>query len=105
MEEIKEEFFEEDWDKIKNSDFDLIVTPEDKEEIFAKIGYKLTEAGFLIDEKTNKKVMAEDGKEINLITDKEVALIVGTHNFVRNIAGYSQILTEKGVLKVLSKEE
>lgn len=105
MEEVFEEFLEEDWGKIKDCDFDLIVTLEEKEEIFTKIGYRLTESGFLIDKDTNEKIIAEDGKEINLRTDKEVALILGSHNFVRNIAGYSQILTERGILKVLPKEE
>ena len=101
---VEEKFEEMDWKKIKDKDFDLLATDELKREILTKIGYKIDGEGYLINEKTGQRVLAEDKKEINLDEDREVALLKGSHIFVRNVAGYSQVLTEKGLIKVRKTE-
>lgn len=93
----------EKWKDIKNREINLIVTDEKRNEILKKIGYSIDKKGCLIDDKTGKKVTAEDGLEINVNDDKKIALIAGTHTFVRNIAGYSQHLAKKGALNIKEK--
>jgi len=100
MEENQQEFLIGDWNKLKEGGFSLLANQKRKEELFKQIGYDIDEAGFLVDAETKEKVLAEDGKEINLKTDKKIALVSGTHTFVRNTAGYSQFLTDKGLLRI-----
>jgi hypothetical protein len=95
--------FEEKLD-IKDKDVNLLITPFDKEETLEKMGYSIDKEGFLIDIRTKKRVTAEDNKEINVKEDKNFALISGSsHVFVRNVAGFSQYLAERGLLKFREK--
>lgn len=89
------DFKELNMEDIKNKDIRLFVTEERKVEIMNKMGYT-EENGFLVDMATKKQVLAEDDKPIKISKDKQYALISGSHRFVRNVAGYSQLLTEKG---------
>lgn len=89
---------------IKNKDFNIIVNNSRRKEILEEIGYKVNEKGSLIDKETSKIVLAEDGKSININKDEQFALVSGSHNFVRNVAGYSQVITNKGLLRIYSKE-
>jgi hypothetical protein len=98
-------FQESNWDEISNKNFDVLVTNDRRDEILKEIGYSITESGALIDLKTKKEVCAEDGKKVNLKNDRRIALIQGSHHFARNVAGYSQILVDRGFLKILPKEE
>ncbi len=77
----------------------LLITPFNRTDILSKVGYSLDEEGFLIDESKNR-VKAEDDSEINVKTDSNFALIGGSHIFVKNIAGYSQYLADKGDLRI-----
>ena len=98
------EFYVEPWDKIKSNNFDLLSSGSKKRQLFIKLGYKISKSGDLMDAKTNKKISVE-GKEkevINLKSSPKVALISGSHHFVRNIAEYSELLAEKGNLKFAS---
>jgi hypothetical protein len=97
--------FSEKWDVEKKKDINLLVTEEQKKEILLKIGYSINSDGFLIDKKTNEKIKAEDGLEINIKTDKNFALIGGSHNFVRNLASFSQLLANKNALNLEAKKE
>lgn len=92
------------WDEVKNKNISLVLPLEERVEFLKKIGYDVDKKGFLINKKTKKQVIAEDGKEINVWVDKEFALISGTHNFVRDLIGYAKFLTKKGLLKILPKE-
>lgn len=95
----------EEWDKVKNKDINLIVTEEERKRILEKIGYGIDNEGFLIDSKTKERIKAEDGLEINIKEDKKLALISGSHNFVRNVAGFSQLLAEKNALNFKTIEK
>ncbi len=77
----------------------IIITPFNRDRILKKIGYDIDNAGFLVDERSKEVVKAEDDKPINVDTDPTFALIGGSHNFVRNIAGYSNYLASRGSLK------
>jgi hypothetical protein len=94
------QFEEVSWDEIKNKKLDILVTDESRREILIKAGYRVDGEGYLIDGKTNQKVIAEDGLEINLEKDKEFGLVAGSHIFVRNIAGYAHVLTNQGLVKI-----
>lgn len=89
---------------IKDRDIDLILTDSRRRELIREAGYAVDEEGYLIDKETDERVKAEDGKEINILEDKQFAIISGSHIFVRNIAGYSHILTKRGVLKILPEK-
>lgn len=96
------QFEEASWEKIKKKKLDILVTDESRLEILTKVGYRVDGEGYLIDGKTDQKVIAEDGLEINLenSNDKDFGPIAGSHIFVRNIAGYAHILTKQGLVKI-----
>jgi hypothetical protein len=98
------EIEERNWEEVKKKNMDVLVIPQEKREILTKIGYHVDKKGFLVDEKTGKRVKAEDGEPIKIEKEKEVALIAGTHTFVRDIAGYSQHLIEKKLCKIEAKK-
>jgi hypothetical protein len=94
------EFEIESWDNIKDGDFALLTAGEEKSHLFQELGYQPLPTGELLDLKTNKKVLVTGTTEtINLNQFKGVALIAGSHNFVRNVADYSELLIGKGELK------
>ena len=88
-----------------NKEISMVITPFNKVRIFRKIGYSIDNGGFLIDEKDKELVKAEDGKSINVNVENRLALIGGSHNFVRNIAGYSNYLSSRGSLKFQEKKD
>lgn len=96
---------EVDWDEIKNNNIDVFLTSEDFKEILEKIDYAVDETGVLLDKETHKLVKTEDERGINVKQDNDLMLITGSHIFARNIAGLSQVLAEKGLLKLNIKEE
>ena len=102
---MAEEIFDTSNLQTLSNDIELIVTSERRDEILSKIGYSISPNGELIDNKTGEKVKAEDGKNINIKQDKKLSLISGSHLFVRDIAGYSQVLANKGVIKFTPKDK
>lgn len=84
---------------INKKEISILITPFNRDEIFAKIGYSVDNKGFLIDKKIGQRIKS-GGSEINARQDPNFALIGGSHVFVKNIAGFSQYLTEKGCLKL-----
>jgi len=92
-----------DWKDVKGEEINLIVTNEKRREILEKIGYSVDDEGYLVDKNTEKRITAEDGLYINVNNDKKMALMGGTHNFVRNIAGFSQYLANKNALNIKEK--
>lgn len=88
------------WGELKNKDFDVIVSKKDHAEFLSKLGYVIGPSGFLIDKKTGKKVVAEDGREISILDFPDVVLAAGSHVFIRDIASFSQHLAKKGLLKI-----
>ena len=99
------EFELESWEDIKSKAFDLLSSGEEKKRIFEKLGYKVLKSGELLNLKTNKKVKVK-GKDDEFINVKKssLALISGSHNFVRNVAEYSDLLVEKGELNFTTKD-
>jgi hypothetical protein len=94
------EFEIESWDKIKNRDFALLTSGKDKKNLFLTLGYQTLPNGDLFDSKKKEKVMLAGRNEfVNLNRFKGTSLIAGSHNFVRNIADYSELLVRKGELK------
>ncbi len=85
---------------INKKEISILITPFNRDETFAKIDYSIDKDGFLIDKKLGLNVKSGDGSKINVRQDPNFALIGGSHVFVKNIAGYSQHLTEKGCLKL-----
>ncbi len=97
------EFYSENWDEIESNNFDLLASGLGKTHLFKKLGYDVLESGELVDAKTKEKILVK-GKEnefINIKTSPKVALISGSHHFVRNIAEYSELLAEKGKLNLV----
>ena len=48
----------------------------------------------------------QDGAPINITSDKRFSIIGGgSHNFVRNVAGYAQLLAEEGKLRLDTKSD
>lgn len=95
-----------DWDEIKDSNLDIFLTPEDFKEILEKIDYAVDETGVLLDKEKHKLVVkSEDNQAVNVKHDEELILITGSHIFAKNIAGLSQVLAEKGLLKLDIKKE
>ena len=94
-----------DLKEVKGKDIALLVSPSKMRKYLEKIGYTIDEEGFIIDKETGKRVKAEDGEEINIDEDREFAIISGTHTFIRNVAGYSHLLTKKGLVKIEGKKE
>ena len=95
------EFKIESWDDIKSKDFDLLSSGTNTKNLFRKLGYDILESGELIDVKTGQKIKLSGNKEefININDSPKLALISGSHHFVRNIAEFSELLAEKGELK------
>lgn len=98
------EEFNSELGNMKNKEINLVITPFNRKEILERVGYSIDNEKFLIDKKDKCRVKAEDGKEINIDEDKNFALIGGSHIFVRNIAGFSQYLAERGLLKFRAKD-
>lgn len=92
------------WEEIKNKKFKVIVTPEERDRLFSELGYVFDEDGNLINANTKEAVIAEDGGTINRDKDKKVALVPGTHTFVRDSIGYENYLLKKGKLPEISAE-
>ena len=92
------------WEEIKNKKFKVIVTLEERDRLFSELGYVFDEEGNLIDAKTREAVIAEDGGYINRDKDKKVALVPGTHTFIRDSVGYENYLLKKGKLPEISVE-
>lgn len=84
---------------------DLFLSEENLKEIIEKLGYKIDETGVIIDRETNKPVKSEISKEeINIKKDRGIAIVSGSHIFIKNIAEFSHLLTEKKMLKIKEKQ-
>ena len=90
----EQDIFEvKDFSEVKSRDFELIVTEDRKRSIFGKLGYEFLD-GILVDKQTGEEVKIEERKNIH-IKDKKIALLSGSHIFVKGIAGYSQVIAER----------
>lgn len=83
---------------------ELTLVTDYLKEVVPKIGYTIDSKKRLIDAKSGQLILAEDGKEIYLDNEKELALISGSHIFVRNIADYSDYLASKA-LKIKEEQD
>jgi len=88
---------------LEDGEYTLIVDRIDKE-VLSKIGYSI-QKGKLFDDEKKTVVMAEDNKEIEVENEEDLALIAGSHVFVRNIAGYADYLAKEGQLKLKEKKD
>ena len=79
---------------LENEEINWLVTDKELVEILPKIGYGVDREGYIIDAKTKEKIKAEDGLYINVKADKKLALMGGSHHFVRNSAGYVEFLVK-----------
>ncbi len=94
----------ESWEETKSKSFKILVSKTRKKEIFNEIGYHILESGKIIDKDSGKELVGADNKGINLEESPNLALILGSHNFVRNIAEYSDLLVKNGDLKFISEK-
>lgn len=94
-----------DLNELKDKNIQLLVLPDRRDEILNQIGYAVNPLGDLIEKDGGKNIFTEDGVKINLHKMKKLALIGGSHIFVRNIAGYSQILAQKKEFKFVSSSK
>jgi hypothetical protein len=78
--------------------FDLLVSKSRRKEIFELLGYSIEDNGDIIDKETSKKIEGRNNEIININKSKRVAFVLGSHNFVRNVSEYSEILATEGKL-------
>ena len=95
----------ESWSENKSKDFELMVSTNRRKEIFHKLGYDILDSGEILDKSKGEKIKGKDNEVINLNKSPKIALISGSHYFVRNIAEYSDLLAEKGDLKFVLEED
>jgi hypothetical protein len=92
--------------EIKDKRITILATISKRKRILEEIGYNIDEDGFVVDKNTGERVITEEGKEINIRRDESFGIVGGSLKFIKNIVGYSKILTEKGIVKVeLKKQE
>jgi hypothetical protein len=91
-------------EEIKNKRITILATLSKRKKILEEVGFCIDEEGFVIDRATGEKVIAEEGKEINIRKDESFGIIGSSLKFVKNIVGYSKLLTEKGIIKVESEK-
>lgn len=85
--------------------FDLLVSNKRRKEIFERLGYTVTQEGDLIDNENSQRVLGKDNEVINLNKSKKVAFVLGSHNFVKNVSEYSEILAKEGKLIFSSEQD
>lgn len=91
---------------LKNEEIIWLVSAKERLNILKKIGYTTDKHNFIIDAKTEEIILAQDGAPINITSDKRFSIIGGgSHNFVRNVAGYAQLLAEEGKLRLDTKSD
>jgi hypothetical protein len=95
---------EMDLSELKGKRFDVIIPEAVRSKVLSRLKYGTDRNGYLIEKKSGKRVLSEDGKEIKLANEKELAILKGSHIFVRNVAGYSQVLTERGLIAITEEE-
>jgi len=87
--------------EFKDSDIDLIVTPDQMCTILGDSGYFIDKDNLIKDKKTKEPVLAVDGHPIDITKDEKFALIGGdSHHFVRNVVDYSQYLLNNNLIKI-----
>ena len=84
--------------------FDFFLTRKDLEELLKKMGYQIDSTGVIIDSETGRPVKGIKGEEINIKKDRDFAVVFGSHIFVRNIAEFSHLLSEKNLI-IFKREE
>ncbi len=79
----------------------------DKQEFLEALdteGFYVNPQGLLTDKKTNQPTKSEDGKEIKVSVENQLALYKSSYHFVRNIAELSLFLANKDKIKFVQKE-
>jgi len=78
--------------------FDLFLTKKDLEQLLKKMGYEIDSTGVIIDSEAGRPVKGVKKEEINIKKDKDFAIVSGSHVFVKNIAEFSHLLSEKNLI-------
>jgi len=81
------------------TDFDLFLTLEDFKLLLGEMGYQIDDTGVVIDKETSLPAKSAKGEEVNIKEEGLALLRTRSHVFSRNIAEFSYVLTEKGVLQ------
>ncbi|RLE43803.1 hypothetical protein DRJ16_03420 [Candidatus Woesearchaeota archaeon] len=85
--------------------FDLFLTRKDLEELLKKMGYQIDNTGIIIDTETGRPVKGIKTEEINIKKDKDFAVVSGSHIFVKNIAEFSHLLSERNLIIFKEKKQ
>jgi len=91
--------------RFKEEIFDLFLTKKDFEGLLKKIGYQIDSTGIIIDTETGRPVKGIKTEEINIKKDKDFAIVSGSHIFVKNIAEFSHLLSERNLIIFKEKKQ
>ena len=91
--------------RFKEEIFDLFLTKKDLEGLLKKIGYQIDSTGIIIDTETGRPVKGIKTEEINIKKDKDFAVVSGSHIFVKNIAEFSHLLSERNLIIFKEKKQ
>ncbi|GEM_PF-2476678 len=85
------------------AELNLLLNKQEFLEALDTEGFCVNTQGFLTDKKTNQPVKSEDGKEIKVSVENQLALYKGSYHFVRNIAELSLFLAKNDKIKFIQK--
>jgi hypothetical protein len=92
-----EDFDYVDWDAVlKEKRIDILLSREQLVDSLRKLGHNLDDEGYVLDRVTGERVISIDGDEIKG-TDVAAALPGSEVLLKKNIASFSQYLTEHGL--------
>ena len=86
------------------TELNLILNKQEFLEALDDEGFYVNPQGLLTDKKTNQPTKSEDGKEIKVNFESELALYKSSYHFVRNIAELSLFLANKNKIKFVQEE-
>lgn len=82
----------------------ILLNKQEFVEALTQIGFEVNTSGLLVDKETNEIVKSENGNEIKVSHENQLALYKGSYHFVRNIAELSSYLANNNKLKFTKKE-
>jgi len=89
----------------KSKKITLFLSHTQTKDFLKKIGFDIDEDGYIIEKESKKRVLTKSGEEINIFKDETFGIVGGSLEFFKDIVEYSQILTEKGSIKVIPQED
>jgi len=86
------------------TELNLLLNKQEFLEALNSEGFYVNPQGILINKETNQPTKSEDGKEIKVSVENQLALYKSSYHFVRNIAELSLFLANKDKIKFVQKE-